>query len=810
MNRNYFIVFMATFCLLAGVASAAKVRGAITAVDDAKLPGVEVSLVNDASGEMVATVLSNDQGEYEIDNLPPGRFLLRAVLPSFQPYVREGVDLTRGAVIVIDIQLEIGQLSQEVEVTAQGTPENRGAASSGRLAGELADLAPVRGDDFSSLLPLLPGVIRASDGRIVMKGGGATQSSLVVNNSTNVTDPATGDQGFTLPSSAIDEVEVLHNSYAAEYGRFSSGITNILTRRGTPEWKFSLNNFMPRPKFRDGALMGIGGFTPRFGVRGPLIKDRLLVAHTFQYRMIKTRVPGQPDLRNDKHLESFDSFSQFDLDINSRHSLTALASVYPRKLSFINMDTFNPREVTANLHQRGYSFGMSERMTISPSAILESTLSFSRFDVDVFGQGQEEMRLAPDGNDGNFFNLQRRNTRSMQVVENLTFLREGGGEHLFKIGVDFLRTTYDGLSDSRPVNILRADGTLSRKIEFSGATSQRVRSTDLAVYGQDRWKINDRLMLELGLRLDRDGVLGRTNVSPRFGMVLGILPENRGILRGGIGYFVARTPLTVSAFTSFEPRTETQFSLDGITQTGKKHLPHVQAPDLDSPYSLTWNVEYDQKIGEKWVFKTNYLRRNGGNEFLIDSLVRPDPALLLSTRGRSRYWELELTNRYIMNVDSFLLFSYVRSRAERDLNSYDRFYGNIRQVVVHPNEFSLADTDTPNRLVVQGTFVTKGDWIISPVYELRSGFPYTLLDENQDVVGPRNRAGRFPWLSAVDLDIQRWIKLLKWNVRIGVRIFNLTNSFNPRNIQSNIDSTQFGVFSNQIERKFGATLQIEN
>ena len=797
--------------LLGGSAEAAKIRGTVTsAPDDVALPGVEINLLDANDLQAVATVFSDDLGNYEMLDLGPGGYRLTAHLPGFADFMKDGVDLTRGAVLDIDIELEVASPDQEIEVIGERQARVQTASSASRMAGGMVDLIPVRGDDFRDLLPLLPGVVRSTDGRIVMKGAGATQASLVVNSSTNATDPATGNLGFNLPSDAIAEIEVMPNPYAAEFGRFSSGITNILTRQGTPEWEFTINNFLPRPKIRDGSVMGIGGFTPRLAARGPLVQDRVFLAQTFQYRYVRSRVPGQPDLRNDKHLESFDSFSQVDAILNSRHNLTAAVSVFPRKFDFINMDTFNPREVTANLHQRGYSVGLAERATLSATALLESTFSFKRFDVDIFGQGSEEMSLTPEGNEGSFFNLQERQTRTWQLVENLTLSREGHGDHLFKIGVDVLHSSFDGWSESRPVNIARADGSLSQRIEFSGISSQRNRSTDLALYGQDCWKVGDRLLFELGLRLDRDGVLRRTHVAPRLGLVAAIFPDQSGVLRTGAGFFYDRTPLNIGAFKSYESRRVTRFAVDGTTPIETTDLVHENAADLDTPYSFTWNVEYDQKVGESWVLKANYLRRNGFREFLIDVSNQPEPALVLNSRGRSRYWELELTGRYILNQDSFFMLSYVRSRAWRDLNGYDDFFGNIRRPVIRPNEFSLAATDAPHRFLFQSTYVTRWDWIIASIVEVRNGFPYSLINEDQEFVGPRNQAGRFPWLTTLDLDFQRWFKIWKWNTRIGFRLFNVFNAFNPRDFQSNIDSQNFGVFSNERGRFFGVTFQIEN
>ena len=83
-------------------------------------------------------------------------------------------------------------------------------------------------------------------------------------------------------------------------------------------------------------------------------------------------------------------------------------------------------------------------------------------------------------------------------------------------------------------------------------TTPEVSGTEFAVFAQDRWRVNDRLMSSSAPRLDRDGVVERVNYSPRVGMAVSVLAEGRGILRGGLGKFAERTPLTVGAFTQYD------------------------------------------------------------------------------------------------------------------------------------------------------------------------------------------------------------------------------------------------------------------
>jgi hypothetical protein len=68
-----------------------------------------------------------------------------------------------------------------------------------------------------------------------------------------------------------------------------------------------MQNFIPRLRDRDGTIAGIGGATPRMTFTGPIVKDRIAVTQSFEYRFVRTPVNSLPPLARDTKLESFDS-----------------------------------------------------------------------------------------------------------------------------------------------------------------------------------------------------------------------------------------------------------------------------------------------------------------------------------------------------------------------------------------------------------------------------------------------------------------------------------------------------------------------
>jgi hypothetical protein len=242
--------------------------------------------------------------------------------------------------------------------------------------------------------------VRGPDGQINVKGGRPSQSGMTVNSS-NVTDPVTGDYAINLPVEAIESLQVITNPYAAEYGNFTAGVTSVETRQGAEKWQFEAQNFFPRFRRRGGRSAGIEAFTPRFAFGGPLVRDKVSFFQSFEYRYVRTPVESLPAMKRDTGLESFDSFTRVDWEIDPKDHLSTTFSLFPEKLSYVGLNTFNPQPVTSDFRQRGFFLGVNERKIINGSSFLESAFSVKQFDADgVQVAGTPVLqRLVTEGNE---------------------------------------------------------------------------------------------------------------------------------------------------------------------------------------------------------------------------------------------------------------------------------------------------------------------------------------------------------------------------------------------------------------------------
>src|SRR5205814_10532200 len=170
---------------------------------------------------------------------------------------------------------------------------------------------------------------------------------------------------------------------------------------------------------------------------------------------------------------------------------------------------------------------------------------------------------------------------------------------------------FQGTSESRPVFVRRSDGTLARSLNCGAtATRQAVNSTDLAVFAQDRVQPTSRFYVELGGRLDRDGVLGLLNVTPRVGAAVLLNSAGTSVLRSGYGVFYERTPSVAGAFEQYEAPVDTRYAANGITPLGPPMpFSRVTSPDLRTSRSFTWDLALDHRITAQWTLHAGVIDR---------------------------------------------------------------------------------------------------------------------------------------------------------------------------------------------------------
>ena len=792
----------------------------VTARDEADRAVTAVVVELKRGGGAVMKTATDDKGVADFANVAPGTYEVVVSKEGLETLNQPGVTVTADAPVEVNFTVVPKvNLSDSVTVEAgsdahvekaASTPSELGRATVKELPGKPATV--------KDTLPLVPGVVRSPEGEIKISGQGEHRSALIVN-SADVTDPATGQFGATVPVDSVETISVFKTPYLAQYGRFTAGVVSVETRRGGDKWDFEINDPLPEFRIWSGQLRGIREASPRLVFNGPLIKDKLYFSEGVEYDLVKRPVRTLPFPVNETKNESVNSFTQLDYILSPTHTLTGTFHVAPRHMSFVGLEFFNPREVTPTLHAHDYTGTLIDRLTIG-SNLLESTLAIKRFTGGVWGQGQLEMTLTPVGNSGNYFSEQDRRASRIELIETYSLAPINAmGAHNLKFGSTIARTTNRGDFEARPVNITDAEGRLLKRIEFVGGGQLFDRSDlETGFFAQDHWVMNQRLSVDVGTRFERQGITETIRVAPRIGIALTPFRNRETVVRSGYGLFYDRVPLMVYSFNRYPEQVVTTYGPDGeiidgprtfanITDRAERsNLPFIFSKDIAgnfAPYSATWNVEVEHPVTRQLRVRANYLQSNSYGVITITPwTLQGQDALVMRGSGRAGYRQLELTTRWQMRDGQQLFFSYVRSRAQGDLNEFNNYLGNFPFPVVRPNQYSNLSGDLPNRFLTWGLVKLPGHVRISPMLEWRNGFPYAVTDAAQNYVGLPNTT-RFPHFFSLDSRVSKDFKINdKYALRLSVSGFNLTNHFNPYSVHANIDDPQYGVFFGNYRRRF--------
>src|SRR5262245_42797649 len=297
----------------------ATLQATVTTQATIPLGGVVVSLSRDTTE--VASGVTDADGKVTFEQLAPGNYTLVVASQGFDT-LRSNVVVAANVANTVTLDLRISTITDTVDVVAPTTlvpSTGTLTPAEGLTSRELEELSP--GGGLQSALRLLASVIEVPGG-VAIKGGRPNQAAVQLGPGAFV-DPATGLSQVTLPDDAIDSVTVLPNPYAVEYGRFSSGLVLIQTRRATDVWKTRINKLEPSFRTERGEPLnidGISSFTPRLETGGPLIKNRLFLQQAVQFRYRTSEVPSRPQSELKKSYR-FSSFTRADANLSPKHML---------------------------------------------------------------------------------------------------------------------------------------------------------------------------------------------------------------------------------------------------------------------------------------------------------------------------------------------------------------------------------------------------------------------------------------------------------------------------------------------------------
>src|SRR5438477_4817646 len=189
----------------------------VTTSDETDKAVAAVQVQVKRAGAVIATATTNEKGEAEFLNLAPGTYEVVVSKDGFETLTQPDVAVTASAPTEIKFTLVPKiQLKEAIEVQGKAaTPVEQGASPAAELQRAQVKEMPNKPATVADTLPLIPGVVRSPDGEIKISGQGEHRSALVVNKA-DVTHPATGQFGVTVPVDSVETISVFKTPYLAE------------------------------------------------------------------------------------------------------------------------------------------------------------------------------------------------------------------------------------------------------------------------------------------------------------------------------------------------------------------------------------------------------------------------------------------------------------------------------------------------------------------------------------------------------------------------------------------------------------------
>jgi hypothetical protein len=646
-------------------------------------------------------------------------------------------------------------------------------------------------------LPVIPSLVRGSDALLSLNGQRAFQTQIVT--SSNVKEPTVDTFPFPagLPVEASELVQIPDEQFATLPAKFNATIPfpDAISNNG---WHFTLGVPFFSPCYEDG-LHGIRSAAPLLRATGPALRGKISLFESFEYRLSKTTNSSAFGGHDDSKYQSYDWNTHVDFRQWRDHLLSARLSMFSQNVDSATLSALTEPGATPDYLMRGGQFSLSDQYSWRPGLILDSLFNARYMRLHVVPQGSGPMTLVSQGDVlGNYFDTLHRSSDRFEWKESLRLPEfKGWGNHQISFGGGLARAAFDSSHQSGTI-ILRGTGEESTFsiTNFIGSGLESMVVGEAGAWVEDRWAPSRRANFTFGLKYDWTTLSQQNEWAPRFAFALLPFKGDRTVIRGGLGVYYDILPMTAGTFTASQQRVVQFFSEGGDSSDGggdsgepdsKTLLNVTSSPRLKTSHLTAWNVEVDQQITPMLLLRARAEDRRGVNLLLVNP-NQPAPevtSVVLSDHGTSRYREVEGTANFRPTRSASVNFTYVRSSAVGDLNTFATVLGTFEKLFLSKNQYGHSRSDSTNRFLAWADVRIPGDLMVAPALDVHTGYPFGFIDADNTIPGKAD-FGRYPrWVSA-DLGLYRDFKVDAFDraskVTVGFRVYNLTNHFNPRDV----------------------------
>jgi hypothetical protein len=259
------------------------IQGSVEDPQGAVVPNATVTARSKSTG-LTRTATSNDEGQYQVTQLPPDTYEVRVAAPNFKTSVAREVAVAVGANVALDFKLEVGGASEEVTVVGSGEAqidrvEN---AVTGVVGTQQVQNLPLNGRNFLDLAQLQPGVEKVEGGSFdptkanytgVSIGGQAGRSAQISVDGGSVVDNVVGTTVQNFSQEIVQEFQLGISNVDVSTGASGTGSVNIVSRSGSNDFHGNAYVYWRDDKFA--AFPGLSRLDAANGIPANAQADRI-------------------------------------------------------------------------------------------------------------------------------------------------------------------------------------------------------------------------------------------------------------------------------------------------------------------------------------------------------------------------------------------------------------------------------------------------------------------------------------------------------------------------------------------------------
>ncbi|MCA1585723.1 MAG: TonB-dependent receptor [Acidobacteria bacterium] len=533
-------------------------NGRLTDTQGLAVPGATVT-VNGPQGSK--SEVSDGEGRFSVPFLTPGTYDVRAELQGFKAVDVRGATVSLGQTTDLLIKMEVGGLTETVEVTSSTVVVDTSSTTTGAiLSEELLSRVPV-GRRFTDALYLAPGV--SSGGSVGSANpsvsGGSGLDNLYVIDGVNVTNTGYGavgsysiifgSLGSATPFDFIKEIQVKTGGYEAEFGQSLGGVVNVVTKSGSNSVRGSVFGYT-QPESLEGTFKTFQSANGTvntvsqhrsdigFEVGGPILRNRLFFFGAYNPGW-ETRTFIAPDgfpltslgeVDRERQLNPYSAKVTYQLASSHRVDASFFGDPSHGKLGLQRTSALLVQNTSSfsELDYGGHNQTVRYDGVLTPNLLLESSYARAYNNIAETPTINEwrvtDQTVTPNIITGGIGGYEAGNKgTNHQYTAKLTYILR---DHSIKGGFLYEDVEYSQVNQNTGPTFTAPDGTQTAtgarlsilndvnfgriyRVTRANFNTERLTTQNYqSFFVQDQWKVNNRLTINAGLRYEQQSLLG--------------------------------------------------------------------------------------------------------------------------------------------------------------------------------------------------------------------------------------------------------------------------------------------------------------